>query len=95
MLHLRRFLLAEHYDTLRWYTAMQHYRSMKEKIGGTKSFSSRIYNQQFQGTFKKIRHLFAITPSASENMILKFDQPLYNEFSKLSNINECSNFLFS
>jgi hypothetical protein len=81
LLHLRRFLLTEHYDTLRWYTAMQHYRSMKEKIGGTKSFASRVYNQQFQGTFKKIRHLFSITPSSSENMILKFDQPLYNEFS--------------
>ena len=80
LLHLRRFLLTEHYDTLRWYTAMQHYRSMKEKIGGTKSFASRVYNQQFQGTFKKIRHLFSITPSSSENIILKFDQPLYNEF---------------
>ena len=80
LLHLRRFLLTEHYDTLRWYTAMQHYRSMKNKIGGTKSLASRAYNQQFHGTFKKIRHLFSITPSSAENMILKFDQPLYNEF---------------
>lgn len=88
LLHLRRFLLTEHYNTLRWYTYMQHYRSMKTKIGGTKSFASRAYNQQFQGTFKKIRHLFAITPSQTfcnkeneckEQTILKFDQPLYNE----------------
>jgi hypothetical protein len=63
LLHLRRFLLSEHYNTLRWYSYMQHYRSMKTKIGGTKSFASGIYNQQFAGTFKKIRHLFAITPS--------------------------------
>ena len=72
---------------------MEHYRSMKTKIGGTKSFVSGIYNQQFSGTFKKIRHLFAITPSQgnawgfaqagnenSQQTVLKFDQPLYNEY---------------
>jgi len=127
LLHLRRFFLSEHYNTLRWYTNMEHYRTMKTKIGGSKSFSSRAYNQQFSGTFKKIRHLFAITPtintsfpfdnqnnlSASagasadnsnkglnlsngkslgfnsnknnperqeETNVLKFDQPLYNEY---------------
>ena len=93
LLHLRRFLLAEHYNTLRWYTQMEHYRSMKTNIGGTKSFVSGIYNQQFSGTFKKIRHLFAITPTqgnawdfaasgtgAAQQTVLKFDQPLYNEY---------------
>ena len=105
--------LGEHYESLRWYTAMQHYRIMKTSIGGTKSFASRIYNQQFQGTFKKIRHLFSITPEfISPNLatkeinlvknsflnpttplnnsnishsqgnlsILRYDQPLYNEY---------------
>nr|YP_009184958.1 hypothetical chloroplast RF1 [Hafniomonas laevis]ALO63079.1 hypothetical chloroplast RF1 [Hafniomonas laevis] len=80
ILHLRRFLLAEHYDTLRWYTAMKQYKQMKEKIGGTKSLSSRPYNQQFFGTFKKIRHLFAITPSLTDQPLLSFDQSLYNEY---------------
>lgn len=81
MLHLRRLLLSEHYETLRWYTQMQHYRSMKAYIGGTKSFANRVYNQQFMGTFKKIRHLFSITPSFADKNVYKFDQPLYNEFS--------------
>lgn len=111
LLHLRRFFLSEHYNTLRWYTNMEHYRTMKTQIGGSKSFSSRAYNQQFTGTFKKIRHLFSITPtinssfpfdtngasqaigkssgvnvnstlSQQENAptVLKFDQPLYNEY---------------
>nr|YP_009238006.1 hypothetical chloroplast protein RF1 [Pseudomuriella schumacherensis]AMO01432.1 hypothetical chloroplast protein RF1 [Pseudomuriella schumacherensis] len=80
MLHLRRLLLSEHYETLRWYTQMQHYRSMKAYIGGTKSFANRVYNQQFMGTFKKIRHLFSITPSFADKNVYKFDQPLYNEF---------------
>lgn len=79
LLHIRRFLLSEHYDTLRWYTSMQHYRTMKTNIGGTKSFASRPYNQQFQGTFKKVRHLFAITPKQGDLYTLKFDQPLYND----------------
>jgi hypothetical protein len=97
LLHLRRFLLSEHYNTLRWYTNMEHYRTMKTKIGGTKSFASRSYNQQFAGTFKKIRHLFAITPSQvsevnstnvgpnqnndNNKVVLKFDQPLFNEYT--------------
>ena len=90
LIHLRRFLLCEHYNTLRWYTQMQHYRSMKTKIGSTKSFSSKAYNQQFQGTFKKIRHLFAITPTNKTDLsLLKFDQPLYNEY-----LNNSKNLLF-
>nr|AYQ95270.1 hypothetical chloroplast RF1 [Trochiscia hystrix] len=80
LLHLKRFLLFEHYETLRWYNMMEQYPSMKIKLGGTKSFASKIYNQQFQGTFKKIRHLFSITPSIGNNLVLKFDQPMYNEF---------------
>jgi hypothetical protein len=80
LLHFKRYLLTDYYNTLRWYTYMQHYDSMKTNIGKTKSFSSRAYNQQFFGTFKKIRHLFAITPSFTENNVLKFDQPLFKEF---------------
>jgi hypothetical protein len=86
MLHIRRFLLSEHYDTLRWYTYMQHYKTMKTNIGGTKSFANRIYNQQFQGTFKKIRHLFAITPKQGDLYTLKFDQPLYNDNKLKDNV---------
>nr|YP_003795486.1 hypothetical chloroplast RF1 [Floydiella terrestris]ACZ58462.1 hypothetical chloroplast RF1 [Floydiella terrestris] len=82
LLHLRRFLLFEHYDSLRWYTYMQHYRAMKTRLGGTKSFTSRLYNQQFKGTFHKVRHLFSLTPSVSGGSVFKFDQPLYNEWKK-------------
>lgn len=88
-LHIKRFLLCEHYNTLRWYTYMQHYRAMKTKIGQTKSFANRSYNQQFMGTFKKIRHLFAITPigvatDKGHPSIIKYDQPLYNEYKNTS-----------
>lgn len=78
LLHLRRFLLFEYYDSLRWYTYMNHYRTMKNEIGGVKSFTSKTYNQQFKGTFHKVRHLFSLTPSSSNGSLLKFDQLLYN-----------------
>ena len=85
LLHYRRMLLSEHYNTLRWYTYMQHYRTMKARIGGTKSFANTVYNQQFQGSFKKIRHLFAVTPSQGDMSVLKFDQVLFNDgFKPLS-----------
>jgi hypothetical protein len=85
-LHLKRQLLSEYYETLRWYTYMQHYSTMKNQIGGTKSLSSRAYNQQFVGTFKKIRHLFNITPTLNDTNVLKFDQPLYNEYKNSQNL---------
>nr|AYQ94896.1 hypothetical chloroplast RF1 [Microspora sp. UTEX LB472] len=103
LLHFRRALLMDHYETLRWYTYMQHYRSMKVNIGGTKSFATRFYNQQFQGTFKKIRHLFSVTPTIgmtfsnvdpnqknsdqldNRQNLLKWDQPLYNEYPNNQN----------
>ena len=83
LLHLRRFLLSDHYETLRWYTFMEHYETMKNNIGGTKSFASKIYNQQFQGTFKKIRHLFALTPSLNQTDKL-------NDLGVISKINNPS-----
>lgn len=97
LLHARRFLLSEHYNSLRWYRWMQNHASMRDRIGSTKSFATRAYNQQFNGTLRKIRHLFAITPAESFNSavpnaggknnarsILKFDQPLYNEYTNSS-----------
>lgn len=79
-LHLRRFLLNDYFQTFRWYARMEQYHIMKQRIGGTKSFRSRVYNQQFAGTFKKVRHLFAVTPTLETQPILKFDQPLFNEY---------------
>nr|YP_009492296.1 hypothetical chloroplast protein RF1 [Pseudopediastrum sp. CL0201VA]AWI68853.1 hypothetical chloroplast protein RF1 [Pseudopediastrum sp. CL0201VA] len=94
LLHLKRFLMSEYYNSLRWYTYMQHYDSMKTKISGTKTLTSRVYNQQFIGTFKKIRHLFAITPFSNDQTILKFDQPLYNEFPNDKNQSLLSDSVF-
>lgn len=83
-LHLRRVLLNDYFQTFRWYARMDQYHTMKQRIGGTKSLRSRVYNQQFQGTFKRVRHLFAVTPTLETQPILKFDQPLFNEYPNTS-----------
>lgn len=93
LLHLRRFLLSEHYNTLRWYTFMEHYQTMKNNIGGTKSFASKVYNQQFQGTFKKIRHLFALTPTLNQTGNINTDFNM-NSGNGRANDNTSQNFGF-
>ena len=42
------------------------------------SYSNRIYNQQFKGTLRIVRQLFAITPE-SKRRSLKYDQPLFDD----------------
>lgn len=42
------------------------------------SYSNRIYNQQFKGTLRIVRQLFAITPEAKKRS-LKYDQPLFDD----------------
>ncbi len=85
LLHVRRGLLLEHYNGLRWYRSMQHYASMKRNTGGIKSAANSLYQQQFQGTLRKVRHLFALTPSQTDRRWLSFDQPLYNEYANITN----------
>jgi hypothetical protein len=55
---------------------------------GAKSFSSKVYNQQFKGTLRSVRRLFSlkIDPDSEQNeslkTVLKFDQPLYDLVEK-------------
>jgi hypothetical protein len=57
----------------------------ENKIGGTKVLQG-VYNQQFKGTFKNPSFI-CITPSQGNQTVLKFDQPLYNEYPNTSNNN--------
>ena len=61
----------------------------------SQSYVDRVYNHQFKGTLNVVRRLFHITLPLSDSdinnknsnkTILKFDQPLYNEFSSSKNI---------
>ena len=54
----------------------------------SKSYSNRVYNQQFKGTLNVVRKLFSITPD-SHYRFLKYDQPLFSDQNK----NETFHFL--
>ncbi len=97
----KRLVLANYYDSLRYYTKLPYVDEFQDVINGSKSYADRIYNQQFKGTLKIVRRLFSITLNDFEerkntnspekenlafftqnnvdNLILKFDQPLYKK----------------
>nr|YP_009105629.1 hypothetical chloroplast RF1 [Xylochloris irregularis]AIT94355.1 hypothetical chloroplast RF1 [Xylochloris irregularis] len=49
-------------------------------IAGT-SYSNRVYRQQFKGTLRTVRELFAITPDSTMHS-LSYDQPLFIDQNK-------------
>lgn len=76
----KRRILNSYYDSLRTYSKLPYLETFEDFFDGSKSFGNKVYNQQFKGTLKSLRRLFALTISADgENLqVLKFDQPLYN-----------------
>ena len=57
----KRVILANYYDNLREYKKLPYYRRFRELFLGPKSYANRVYNQQFKGTLKILRRLFAIS----------------------------------
>ena len=51
---------------------------------GSKSFSNKVYNQQFKGTLRSVSRLFSLTHDPrcyimrANQLVLKYDQPLYS-----------------
>ena len=89
-LYTKRRLLSAYYDSLRDYSKLPYANEFETFFDGTKSFSNKIYNQQFKGTLKSVCRLFSLTSDPESNtdntqLILKYDQPLYS-FSKDSSI---------
>lgn len=87
-LSTKRRVLESYYDSLRHYANLPYIEDEFDSFfEGTKSFSSKVYNQQFKGTLRSVRRLFSLTVSNDEDVensrktVLKFDQPQY-EFSE-------------
>ena len=82
----KRLMLADYYDSLRFYKELPYAEDFQNTFQGSKSYADRIYNQQFKGTFNIVRRLFSITGNDSENLsnnrVLKYDQPLYTNQGK-------------
>nr|YP_010704262.1 hypothetical protein RF1 [Micractinium simplicissimum]WCO87768.1 hypothetical protein RF1 [Micractinium simplicissimum] len=79
-LYIKRSILESYYNSLRDYSNVPYSETFEDFFDGAKSFSSKVYNQQFKGTLRSVRRLFSLTVN-NENIkerVLKFDQPLYS-----------------
>lgn len=83
-LYTKRRILESYYDSLRNYSQLPYSDIFETFFDGTKTFSNKVYNQQFKGTLRSVRRLFSLTVNHEngDQRILKFDQPLYNLFKK-------------
>lgn len=83
-LYTKRRMLESYYDSLRYYANLPYAENFDTFFDGAKSFSSKVYNQQFKGTLRSVRRLFSLTLTGDSEInkpvqkILKFDQPVYN-----------------
>ena len=64
----KRLALGEYYDTLRSYSEMPLNTIFRPLFCGPKSYSNRIYNQQFKGTLKIVERLFSIHLEDEKNI---------------------------
>ena len=79
-LFTKRRILTSYYDSLRDYSKLPYSSNFENFFNGSKSFTNKVYNQQFKGTLRSVSRLFSLTSSDETNkLVLKFDQPLYQE----------------
>lgn len=81
-LYTRRRILNYYYDSLRQYMQLPYKNNFINFFDGTKSFTNKVYNQQFKGTLRSVCRLFSLTTDSERNSfssetVLKYDQPLY------------------
>ncbi len=88
-LYKKRLMLGRYHDTLRVYNTLPYAKEFQYFFNGSKSFSDRVYNQQFKGTLHIVRRLFSLSFDSVEsiktkenNLVLKYDQPLYKNFQQ-------------
>lgn len=91
-LYSKRQMLDSYCNSLRFYQKLPYEETFEEFFDGTKSFSNKIYNQQFKGTLENIQRLFSLEIKSEKDNFdfevqdlvkttlefpLKYDQPLY------------------
>ena len=59
-LYQKRQMLTSYYDSLRLYSKLPESEIFDIFFDGTKSFSNKVYNQQFKGTLQTVRRLFSL-----------------------------------
>jgi hypothetical protein len=84
-LYTKRRMLTTYYDSLRDYAQLPYAADFAAFFEGSKSFSNKVYNQQFKGTLRSVCRLFSLTSDRDallnreqgNQLVLKCDQPLY------------------
>lgn len=96
-LYEKRNMLTSYYDSLREYSKLPYLPNFENFFDGTKSFTNKVYNQQFKGTLESLRRLFSLSKVSTNflsnqtghlDSVLKYDQPLYQSQSKFSSYHE-------
>lgn len=59
-LYQKRQMLTSYYDSLRFYSKLPESEFFENFFDGTKSFTNKVYNQQFKGTLQTVRRLFSL-----------------------------------
>nr|ARQ82140.1 hypothetical protein [Avrainvillea mazei] len=75
-----RFILNKYYDTLRDYMKTQYSLAFTELFKGPKTYLNRIYNHQFNGTFKIVRRLFLLNIEKTQSFDLNNYDKKYLEY---------------
>lgn len=81
-LYTKRRMLTNYFNSMRDYSRLPYTVEFENFFEGSKSFSNKVYNQQFKGTLRSLSRLFALTSDldSTDNineLVLKYDQPLY------------------
>ena len=66
-LYEKRRMLTSYYDSLRDYSKLSHSVDFENYFDGSKSFTNKIYNQQFKGTLRSLCRLFYLTIDNESN----------------------------
>jgi len=88
-LYTKRRMLTSYYNSLRDYSKLPYSNDFNAFFNGSKSFTNKIYNQQFKGTLRSVARLFSLTndgeaTNSVNQVVLKYDQPLYIFNNKLN-----------
>lgn len=62
----KRLVLANYYDSLRYYNQLPYLADFNDTFHGSKSYADRVYNHQFHGTLKIVRRLFSINENLND-----------------------------
>lgn len=85
----KRLQLSNYYNSLRAYMYLPYSEEFDEIFHNSKSYTNRVYNQQYKGTLKILRRLFSLTLDEEQNEdkkpVLKFDKALFKNDVNNSN----------